>query len=110
MKVRVHMIADDVSSGASGNCSRCPVALALQRALGARLVEFPRLLVSSLRVCHETNEAGLGYIVTLAVLPGFVCDWIRDFDLGDAFDRTFLEPCPLFDLELRLPRGEAATV
>ena len=103
MKVRVAMIADDVSNGVSGNCSQCPLALALSRALGASAADFPRLLVSSFRVICESREVGPGYPVTVAVLPRAACEWIRDFDMGDAFDRTFLEPLAPFDLELRLP-------
>ena len=109
MKVRVEITDGDVMNGVARDCARCPVALALRRAVAGLTNEVFAVGVRNVNVL-QAEEEGAKYHRVVAALPEPITEWIRRFDRMDAGLRGFVVPPPVFDLELALPQEAVAAV
>ena len=96
--------------GVLADCAKCPVALALGRALAAAGVVLPGLVVTFFRVCLPTPEVGPGHLATLATLPRAAAEWIDRFDSERRDLLVLMKPLHPFYLDLVLPVEAVAAV
>jgi hypothetical protein len=86
MKLKIEVTAEDIQNGMPGWCGKCPVALAVRRALGG----FVKREVASVGVSY----AAVYVDSRIHMLPSDARMFVQNFDEG--------EPVEPFDFEIEV--------
>lgn len=85
-RIKVSVTAEDIANGKHGNCSLCPVALAVNRAIGQKF--------DAVRIGFRNAEFGYGD-PDERVLPWRAQEFVLDYESG--------RPVEPFEFEMDVP-------